>query len=369
MKNEQPEIIKKHAGWIGKKTARWIAFPPPFFILHFTFYTLTSCTDRTDEAAQFFLRGKVQLQKREYKEAIRFYNEAIKKKTDFADAYSNRGLARLRNGDTEAALADFTLAIEKDKTFEAAHLNRADAFLMEGNPQAALTDLQTIQETYADSTFYQTRLGEAYASLNQPAQAQAAFDKAVRLDPHNAEALTNRAALAYNQKQYAAALTDLKKALNINAEQPEALNNYALLLARDGKYAEALGYVDKALALKPGQPYYLNNKGYCLLMLGRNAEALPLVQDALRFSDRNAWAHRNMGIYHLRQQDALRALKALQEAERLDPSVEHVYGYLGQAYRLSGKKNEACRAWQMGKRAGDELAIRALNSPSGAVCQ
>jgi tetratricopeptide (TPR) repeat protein len=56
--------------------------------------TVSCSNDRTDEAAQFFLRGNVQLQKREYREAIRYYSEALDKKPDFADAYNNRGLAK-----------------------------------------------------------------------------------------------------------------------------------------------------------------------------------------------------------------------------------------------------------------------------------
>ncbi|WP_332367789.1 tetratricopeptide repeat protein [Spirosoma telluris] len=59
------------------------------FIIHCTLFII-SCANETDEAAQFFLKGNVQLQKREYKEAIRYYSEAITKKPDFADAYNNR---------------------------------------------------------------------------------------------------------------------------------------------------------------------------------------------------------------------------------------------------------------------------------------
>ncbi|HEY0109178.1 MAG TPA: tetratricopeptide repeat protein, partial [Fibrella sp.] len=138
--------------------------------------TLLSCSSsETDEAAQFFLRGNVQLQKREYREAIRYYSEAINKKADFADAYSNRGLAKFRDGLLDAALADYTKAIETDKKFEAAYFNRADAYLTQGKAQSALADLLAIQKTYQDSTFYQTRLGEAYAGLNNVPMAQAAF--------------------------------------------------------------------------------------------------------------------------------------------------------------------------------------------------
>ncbi|MBO0929669.1 tetratricopeptide repeat protein [Fibrella sp. HMF5036] len=344
------KVKKRRYGWLLA-----------LYIVHCTLY-ITSCSDRTGEAAQFFLKGNVQLQKREYKEAIRYYTEAIGKKGDFADAYSNRGLAHYRNGDLEAAQADLTKAIQTDATFEPAYLNRADVFLATGQPTDALRDLGQIAKTYKDSTFYQTRLGEAYAGLNNAGQAQSAFDKAILLDPKNAEALTNRAALAFGQKRYADAQADLKQALVIDPNRAETLNNQALLLAQTGQYAQALPFVERALTQQPTQPYYRNNKGYLLLMLNRDAEAKPLIDDALRANDKNAWAHRNLGIYYLRQQQPDKALASLQQAEKLDSSVDQLYSYLGEAQLALGQKAQACATWQRGQQAGDEQAINLINS-------
>ena len=289
-----------------------------------------------------------------------FIRKPSTKKADFADAYSNRGLAKFRDGQPDAALADYTKAIETDKDFAAAYFNRADTYLAQGKAQNALADLLAIQKTYQDSTFYQTRLGEAYTGLNNIPMAQAAFDKALLLDPNNVEALTNRAALAFAQKQYDAARADIDKALTINPNQAEALNNKALLLAQEKKFPEALAVVDKALSQKANQPYYLNNKGYLLLMLNRDAEALPLLRESLRLNDQNAWGHRNLGIYWLRQKNAPNALTSFKQAEQLDPSVDNLYASLGQAHQLAGNKAAACEAWSRGKLAEDAEAVALL---------
>ncbi|RYF69393.1 MAG: tetratricopeptide repeat protein, partial [Cytophagaceae bacterium] len=256
----------------------------------------------------------------------------------------------------------YSKAIETDKEFGTAYFNRADTYLTLGNAQSALTDLLTIQKTYQDSTFYQSRLGEAYAGLNNVPMAQAAFDKALLLDANNVEALTNRAALSFSQKQYDDARSDIDKALTINPNQAEALNNKSLLLAREKQYAEALVAVDKALSQKANQPFYLNNKGYLLLMLNRDAEALPLLNQSIRLNDQNAWAHRNLGIYWLRQKKADQALTALKRSEQLDPSVDNLYAYLGQSLKLAGNDAAACDAWNRGKLAGDEEAIVLLGT-------
>ena len=334
---------------------------PALFIIHCSLYIIQfaihlSCSDNTDEAAQFFLKGNVQLKKREYTEAIRFYTEAIAKKSDFADAYNNRGLAHFRNGNREIALADYTRALETDPDFAPAYLNRAEVRLETGDAPGSLQDLQRIEKTYRDSTFYQTRLADTFGQLNRPADAQAAYDRALQLAPANAEALTNRGSLFFNQKQYPAAEADFRKALTINPKQPESLNNLSLILARQGKPAQALPLIDRAIDAQPAQPFYRNNKAYLLLLLNRNAEALPLIEQSLRQNEQNAWAHRNLGLYHLGQNQPAPALTALKRAEQLDASVDELYLLLGRAYFQTGNRAAACEAWGRGATAGDERA-------------
>ncbi len=264
----------------------------------------------------------MQLQKREYGQAVRYYSEALAKKPDFADAFNNRGLARFHNGDRDNALADFSNAIQTDSTLGAAYLNRADLLLSTGDAQAALTDLQHIGTTYRDSTFYQTRLGDAWAQLGQPANALTAYARALQLDPRNVDALINRAALYFGQKQDGPARQDLDAALRLNPNQPDALTNLGLLLARQNKPADALPYLDRALTLRPTEPIYQNNKAYALLLLNRDAEALPLLRQSLRLNDKNAWTHRNLGLYYRHQHQPDKAEAEFKQAKQLDPTVE-----------------------------------------------
>lgn len=333
-------------------------------LVYLTIFFL-SCSGDTDEAAQFFLKGNVQLQKREYREAIRYYSEALDKKPDFADAYNNRGLAKFRDDDREGALADYTRAIQTDPDFGAAYLNRAEVLSETGDAAGSIADLQRIEKTYRDSTFYQTRLGDTHVLLNQLNQAQAAYDRALQLDPDNVEALTNRGALFFRQKAYALAKQDISRALHLNPKQDAALNNQSLLLAQDGNYQAALPYVERALAVKPNQPYYLNNKAYLLIQTNQPVDALPLVQESLRLDPANAWAHRTLGLYYLTQKQPGQALAEFRRVEALDASVDQLYYYLGKAELEGGNKAGACEAWRRGELAGDKQAA----SERKAHCQ
>ena len=126
----------------------------------------------------------MQLQKREYKEAIRYYTEALAKKPDFADAYNNRGLAKFRNDDREGALADYSRAIDTDPDFGTAYVNRAEVRLETGDVAGSLTDLERIEKQYRDSTFYQTRLADTYVRLNQTGPGAGCLRPGPATGPH-----------------------------------------------------------------------------------------------------------------------------------------------------------------------------------------
>ena len=358
MKNKVIPVTAKISKAVGQSVV-WLVF-----LLPFSFF-ISNCSNTTDDAAQFFLKGNLQLQKREYKEAIRYYSEALVKKPDFADAYNNRGLAKFRNDDREGALADYTRAIESDPDFGTAYFNRAEVRLETGDATGSLTDLQRIEKQYHDSTFYQVRLGDTYIRLNKLSEAQVAYDRALHLNPSNVEALTNRGAMYYSQKAYEPAQQDIRRALQLNPKQDAALNNQSLLLARTKNYAEALTYVERALELQPRQPYYLNNKAYLLLKLNRPAEALPLVEESLQRDNQNAWAHQTLGLYWLGQKQFDKALPEFRRAENLDASVDQLYYYIGRAELEKGNKASACEAWKRGEQAGDEQA----QQERAALCQ
>jgi tetratricopeptide (TPR) repeat protein len=271
------------------------------FIIHCSLITACSNSDQ-DESVLFFHRANLAFQSGEYRQSIKFYNEAIEKNPDFADAYNNRGLANYRIGNFQAALDDYNRAIEKDAVFWQAYFNRAEVRADLNDLKGSSEDLSKIRPVYQDSTYYYVRLGNLQVKQSNLSSAQAAYEKALLLDPKNAEALTNRGVLFFNQKQY-----DLAKA-------------------------------------------------YLLLQSSRPDDALKLIQQSIKLDDQNGWAHRNLGIYYLAKNQPAQAISALKEAERLDPSVENVYAYLGQAYQQSGNLAQACQAWKIGISSDDELA-------------
>ena len=119
---------------------------------------------------------------------------------------NDRGMELFAAGQHSAAFDCFTEAIRLCPTSPVYHCNRAAAALKLGQPGIAAED--AAQAAQRDPGYLRAylRLGRARLQLQQPAEAQAAFQKAVELDAACAAArkgLVEAAAMVRRQQQQA----------------------------------------------------------------------------------------------------------------------------------------------------------------------
>jgi tetratricopeptide (TPR) repeat protein len=148
--------------------------------------------------------------------------------------------------------------------------------------------------------------GRALSLLDQAAQAEAAFTRAIEIDPYFFQAFFYRGMLynglaAYEQaildfdmsinqntqfyRAYvqrgiakrengrpALAILDFRRALQIKPDDVSALNESGITYQRMHRYQEALDAFDRALALDPEYATTYVNRGDTLLGMGREAE-------------------------------------------------------------------------------------------------
>ncbi|PLK44541.1 tetratricopeptide repeat protein [Emticicia sp. TH156] len=330
------------------------------FIKLFTFCTvalLVACSRNEKDAELFFIQGNVAYKKAEYKKAIDFFSEAIEKTPTFADAYNNRGMAKLATGNLGGAIADFEKAVSLDSDFVLAKYNLAEALSNSDGLDESISLLKSIEKYYKDSSFYYVTLSNALIQKSNFPEATQALQKALQLQPENDKALTNTGFIQYQQKEYNLAKQNFEKAIAINPKQDFALNNLSLIYANEGNFTKAIELVDKAIAINKSV-LYKNNKGYYLLNTGKLPEGKQLIESALGVN--NAWAIRNMGVYELLSKNYSKALANFEKAERLDPGVELINYYLGEASLLNGNKAKACQYWQTGAKLNESKSEQRL---------
>ncbi|MFB9296828.1 tetratricopeptide repeat protein [Persicitalea jodogahamensis] len=309
-----------------------------------------------DDASNFFLKGNVQFSQKNYEQALHYYDEAVNKNSDFPDAYLNRGLVLLELQRPVDALQSLSQAIDADEQLYPAYLARAEVEARLGQWDEAMNDMMTIQKSYADSSRYYLIHGNIMVGKNDLSAALADFDHALQLEPANTEALVNRGAVYFNQKQYGPAKSDFEAALQIDPKQPEALNNLGLLAARNKQWKVSIDFLDRALSINPVDPLALNNKGFVLLNTNKPDEAVVLINRSIQNQPGNGYALRNLGLYYLMKNNLDKSTETFEQALELAQPVELLHGYAGEAFYKSGNKSKACEIWKTGVVLKDSLA-------------
>jgi tetratricopeptide (TPR) repeat protein len=154
---------------------------------------------------------------------------------------------------------------------------------------------------------YRFDRARALKAQNRLEASLLAYDKAVALDPVHADAWAGRGNLLRELGRPQEALASYDRALQIQPDGAETWANRGAVLRELERYDDALASYQRALALNPGAPEGLYNRAIALLDLNRAEEALADCEAALtqRPDWADAWSNRG---------NALRRLKRLDEA-------------------------------------------------------
>lgn len=319
-----------------------------------------ACGSDKDEAdkQRFLIKGNDALAKQEYKEALRYYTEALKIDSCYTDALNNIGIAQYENGNYGEAVLNYDAAVQCDAEFWRAYLNRANAYYELNELYRALDDLEYLERKISDSAYVYFGLGLVKTKMRRYDQAIEAFDQALVLDSGNAEILVNRGTVYYYKDMYDEALLDLNEALQVDPEEANAYNALALLRADQGQYDMALKLVERALMIEPFEPYFMNNRGYIRLKLD-DAKAVEDINKSIVLDPKNGWAYRNKALWYMDQRRYDQAITLLDRAEKLDNFIDRLYYYKGVCYSQLNLTDKACEAWsksfERNERAGVEL--------------
>ena len=121
---------------------------------------------------------------------------------------------------------------------------------------------------------YLTSLGTALLAQGRREEAVAAFDKAVQIEPDDADLWRNLALALVETGGLSDAILCLQQALKLDPRHFDAAHKAALLLHQQGRYEEALGYFNLSAELRPDHFATLYMRARALQMLNRFDEAL-----------------------------------------------------------------------------------------------
>jgi tetratricopeptide (TPR) repeat protein len=150
--------------------------------------------------------------------------------------------------------------------------------------------------------------GYSLARLDRHAEAIAAFDRAIAINPNDANAWVNRGNSLCDNKLYTEALVSYDKAIGIKPDLLEALINRSKTLTELGRHAEANAAHDRVVAIDPDYEAIIDDRPPSKrVSLGRYEDAIQSWDKAIAINpnDVTLWTKRG---------DALRSLGKHKEA-------------------------------------------------------
>jgi tetratricopeptide (TPR) repeat protein len=185
------------------------------------------------------------------------------------------------------------------------------------------------------------KLGMEYYDQGELDKAVAEFEKAIELDPNDAEAHRNLGTAYGEQGKWEESAAAYEQAIEVNPNFGEAYGDMAGAYFYLGKLAEAVAAGEKAIELAPDYATAYNNLGIIYGSQGQIDRAIALFKEAIEIDPNEANAHYNLGFAYenLDQLDA--ALAEYQEAARVDPNYLDVYENMGTVYARQGHFEEA----------------------------
>jgi predicted Zn-dependent protease len=185
---------------------------------------------------------------------------------------------------------------------------------------------------------------------NRPADARAALEKVLALDPRSPTALLQLGELEFQEGDFSKAAEHLGRARAVRPDDATAAWYQGQALQKLGDLPGARDALETSLKLTPSQPAARVLLGNVYLALKQPQAADDQFEAALLVDSQNVGAQLGLAKVALAENhpdDALKQLEPLSQSQSQNPQVFEV---LSEAYSAAGKKDEAQAA---AKRAGE----------------
>jgi tetratricopeptide (TPR) repeat protein len=169
-----------------------------------------------------------------------------------------------------------------------AHEELAALNLLLGRADAAGRHRLRAQELDPTSATLPFKLGVALSELRRDAEAIAAFEEALRLNPGFLEARVNLGSVFLRSGRREEGTRQLRAALKAAPDDATALFNLGIALVQDGNYSEAAGLFERLSRIEPQHVQVFDQWAITLTRLRRPADAIAVCRSGLKLNPGNA---------------------------------------------------------------------------------
>lgn len=281
--------------------------------------------------------------KQQWQQALELCDQLILNSNSAAIGYYLKGAVQLQKKDTSEGIDLLKKALEKEPRAIEPLQMLMSVYVANKQFDIAINYLETYIKSHPELIHAQEILGALYRQAGKLSQAQQALEEVIRKDPKRVSAYRELMATYINEKQVEKASVLLTEGIQKNPESVDLLLLQAQLAQNLGNNQAALESYEKAIKLQPDSDMIKNNLAVLLMEKFpseenmRRAQSLtasfadsknPLLVDTL------AWLQYKMQNY----QQTISLLNSVLKDEMTAPELRY---HLGMAYLKSGAKDKA----------------------------
>jgi hypothetical protein len=229
---------------------------------------------------------------------------------------------------------------------------------------AAFDAALSLQPANADA---HANRGLALHQLGRNAEAVRSYDVALTIRPDAAQIHNNRGMALADLGDLDAAQQDYQRAIHVQPEYAAAHYNLGLLLLTRGQFEGALASFDTAIGLSADHAEAYASRGLALHGLKRYAQALASYDKAISLQPAFALAYNNRGLAHQALRDFSAAMQDYRAAIAHEPSLSQAYSNLGTVFKAMHRFDDALLAYDQSLAVNPAVAQVLCNR--GAVLQ
>jgi tetratricopeptide (TPR) repeat protein len=198
-----------------------------------------------------------------------------------------------------------------------------------------------------------------YTQSGRDDLAMADLDKALELNPNEADALQTRGVINLKRKHFAEAFADFDRSIAIRPWRIDYWKNRCLANRVTGKFDAALADAGRIIAMDPGdvENHLLRASIYALR--DESASALRDLESAMKITPDDFRIYANRGLLYYRKNLLSQSIADYDMAIRLNPDSAETYFNRGLTKASAGAHSEArtdfIKARQLGYQISDEL--------------
>ena len=262
-----------------------------------------------------------------------------------------------RPGSIDQAVRAFREVVEQDPDYGPAHSGLCEAqwesYRQRNDPELAtlaMASCERAAELSVDEAAVLVAVGRSYFEMGEWRRARNELERALELEPDNAEAHRWSAWVAFGAGRLGEAEAAARSAIEARPELSLYYVEYGEMLLNLGHNEEAAAQFERAYELTPENYSTVNMLAVARSQLGQHQEAEELFRQSLELQP-NPLAYRNLGYVRFRERRYEEAVENLERASELLGDTPYfndwiVWDWLAHAYYWAGDRTAAEATWR-----------------------